>query len=82
MDDVAYIHLKDKDGEDKEWNFPALGKGRVDFPALFEKLEKAGNSSPFSIEIEFTQEGPSSLEEVHQAVQDSADYLRKLGFVL
>ena len=38
--------------------------------------------SPFSIEIEFTQDGPKDLAEVDQAVQDSAAYLRSQGFVL
>lgn len=82
MDAVSYIHLKDKDGEDKEWNFPAPGKGKVDFPRLFQTLEKAGNNSPFSIEIEFTPDGAGSLEAVNQAVQDAADYLKGQGFKL
>ena len=82
MDAVSYIHLKDKDGEDKEWNFPAPGKGKVDFPRLFQTLEKARNNSPFSIEIEFTPDGAGSLEAVNQAVQDAADYLKGQGFKL
>ena len=54
----------------------------MDFPAFFKKLEQAGNNSRLSIEIEFTQEGPGSLEEVDQAVQDAAGYLTGLGFTL
>lgn len=80
--DVAYVHLKDKDGADDEWNFPAVGKGRVDFPRILKTLEDAQNASPLSIEIEFTAAGPDSLAQVDQAVQDSADYLRAQGFVL
>lgn len=82
MNHIAYIHLKDKAGEQREWNFPALGKGTVDFPAIFGALREAGNNAPFSVEIEFTQAGPANLEEIHQAVRDSADYLRKAGFAL
>ena len=82
VSDVAYLHLKDKAGAADVWDFPALGKGWVDFPGVFGVLEEAGNASPFSIEIEFTQAGPKDLAEIDQAVQDSADYLRAHGFEL
>ncbi len=82
MEEIAYMHLKDKAGEQREWNFPALGKGNIAFPEIFSKLNQAGNSCPFSIEIEFTQQGPKDLAEINQAVLDSAEYLKKQGFVL
>jgi len=82
IDKVRYLHLKDKRGEQKVWDFPALGKGYVDFPNIFAQLNKAGNNSPFSIEIEFTPDGAGSLANVDQAVKDSADYLRSQGFTL
>lgn len=82
IDEVAYLHLKEKAGGRQEWNFPALGKGYVDFPALFRQLEAANNNSPFSIEIEFTQAGPKNLEEINQAVMDSAAYLKAHGYSL
>lgn len=82
IDQVGYLHLKDKRGEQKVWDFPALGKGYVDFPNIFGQLEKAGNNSPLSIEIEFTPDGPGPLANVDQAVKDSADYLRAQGFTL
>ena len=59
-----------------------LGKGRVDFPGFFGELEAAGNNSPLSIEIEFTAKGPKDLNEVNQAVRDSAAYLLAQGFTL
>lgn len=80
--DVGYVHLKDKAGADDAWDFPAVGKGRIDFPNIFAQLSAAGNDSPFSIEIEFTAAGPKNLAEVDQAVQDSADYLKAQGFEL
>ena len=64
------------------WDFPALGKGHIDFPAIFEELKAAGNDSPLSIEIEFTPEGAGSLAAVDQAVADSAAYLTAHGFEL
>ncbi|WP_206459036.1 sugar phosphate isomerase/epimerase family protein [Anaerovorax sp. IOR16] len=82
MDQIAFMHLKDKAGEKKEWDFPALGKGYVDFPMVFKQLEKAKNGCPFSIEIEFTAEGPKNLDEINQAVKDSYEYLKALGFEL
>ena len=82
VNEVGYMHLKDKAGEDHEWNFPAPGKGRIDFPRIFQILNEHGNKCPLSIEIEFTQAGPASVQEVHQAVMDSAAYLKAQGFEL
>lgn len=80
LEHIAYMHLKDKAGDAGEWNFPALGKGKIDFPAIVNRLEEAGNHCPFSVEIEFTQEGPRDLEEINRAVADSFQYLSGLGF--
>ena len=82
MAETAYIHIKDKGGRDDVWDFPALGKGHIDFPAIFEELKAAGNDSPLSIEIEFTPEGAGSLAAVDQAVADNAAYLTANGFEL
>lgn len=80
IDKIGYIHIKEKAAGRHEWNFPALGKGYVPFPELFAMMDDADNLSPYSIEIEFTQAGPKDLDEVNQAVKDSADYLRAQGF--
>ena len=77
---IFYMHLKDKRGEQREWDFPALGKGTVDFPKIFENLENNKNGCPFSIEIEFTKEGPKDIGEINQAVADSYQYLKEKGF--
>lgn len=80
--DVGYVHLKDKGGAEDVWDFPAVGKGWINFPEFFRQLEEAGNNSPFSIEIEFTAAGPKDLAEVNQAVKDSAEYLIAQGYTL
>ena len=80
IDKIKFLHLKDKAGRANEWNFPALGQGYINFPEIFKLLDSAKNTAPFSIEIEFTQNGPSSLEEVNKAVKDSYEYLRSKGF--
>ncbi len=82
LDKIGYVHLKDKAGGRQEWDFPALGKGYVEFPKLFKMMDEADNLSPYSIEIEFTQAGAKDLAEVDRAVLDSAEYLRKQGFEL
>ena len=82
LDKIGYVHLKEKAGGRQEWDFPALGQGYVPFDGVFRLLEDADNLSPFSIEIEFTAAGPESLEQINQAVQDSAAYLKAKGFTL
>ena len=82
LDKIGYVHLKDKAGGRQEWDFPALGKGYVEFPKLFKMMDEAGNMSPYSIEIEFTQAGPKDLAEIDKAVLDSAAYLKGQGFQL
>lgn len=76
---IGHIHLKDKAGANDEWNFPAIGKGKIDFKMIVDKLEKAHNDCPLSIEIEFTKDGAKDLDEVNRAVRDSYDYLKTLG---
>ncbi len=82
MENVTYLHLKDKAGARNAWDFPALGQGYVNFDAIFQKLRQAGNNAPFSVEIEFTQEGPKDLAQVNEAVRQSAEYLKAHGFSL
>ncbi len=82
LDQVGYIHIKEKAAGRQEWSFPALGQGYVPFPEVFAMVDEAGNDSPYIVEIEFTPAGPGSLQAVNQAVQDSADYLKAQGFAL
>lgn len=79
IDDIAYIHLKDKAGPKDVWNFPALGEGYVDFDNIFKMLKEKQNNAPLSIEIEFTEQGPRDANEVDAALVTSANYLKSLG---
>lgn len=79
IDKIGHMHIKDKIGGRGEWNFPALGQGRVNLPGIFEMLKQAGNNCPLSIEIEFTSAGPKDLAEVNEAVRVSYEYLKGLG---
>ena len=82
LDQVGYIHIKEKAAGRQEWSFPALGQGYVPFHEVFSMVDKADNDSPYVVEIEFTPEGAGSLEAVNQAVLDSANYLKAQGFTL
>ena len=73
---VAHIHLKDKAGPWNEWNFPALGEGYTNFPALF-SCDTFSPGVTASIEVEFTPAGVST-EETERAVRRSALYLERL----
>jgi L-ribulose-5-phosphate 3-epimerase len=54
---IAHIHLKDKIGGVKVWDFPPLGKGEIDFPVIFDILSRGGYKGPISAEIEVTGKG-------------------------
>ncbi|MBU7004805.1 MAG: sugar phosphate isomerase/epimerase, partial [Theionarchaea archaeon] len=76
-DYIASIHLKDTMGGFKEGHFPIIGRGIVDFPRMFEILNGLGFYGPFTLEIE----GISGLniEDTHQRVVDSVQYLMAIG---
>lgn len=79
VDEIKYMHIKDKSGNYNEWNFPALGKGNIDFKDIFNTLKEFNNNCPCSIEIEFTEKGSRNLDEVNLALKDSAKYLKSIG---
>lgn len=79
VEKIGHMHIKEKIGGIQEWNFPALGKRYVDFTSIFALLDKASNDYPLSIEINFTSDESKDLNEVNAAVQESYDYLQKLG---
>lgn len=78
VDDVGFIHLKDKAGEADEWNFPSIGDGDLDYETIFGILKKANYKGPISVEIEFTPSGPANITEVNESVAKSFDYLTKI----
>ncbi len=81
IDYIAHLHLKDKIGGKRVWNFPALGEGEIDFKVIFDALEKKGFSGPMGVEIEFDGTGKETLEEVNQAVKTSYEFLKKFALV-
>jgi len=79
MDYVGSVHVKDTTGEYETWNFPALGRGVVDFPEIFRLLGDQGFTGPYTMELEGVKGWTPSEEERLAYVAESAGYLREIG---
>lgn len=76
---ILGIHLKDKSGAQNEWNFPAVGRGDLDFDRILKILKKNGCKVALSIEIEFTPAGPNGVEDVHESLAYSVNTIKRLS---
>jgi sugar phosphate isomerase/epimerase len=76
---VAACHLKDTDGGYRHWHFPALGRGIVDFRAIFSLLDAASFAGPCTLEIEGIEGEDRTERLVCDRVAESVGYLRGLG---
>ena len=76
---LVHCHLKDKRGEGRVWDFPAIGEGHIDFKTVLDTMEKGGFSGPLSVEIEFHGDPWPPLTEVNRAMRASHDKLASLG---
>jgi L-ribulose-5-phosphate 3-epimerase len=76
---LVHVHLKDKVGPKRVWDFPAVGEGHVAFNRVLEILAAENYAGPFGVEIEFQGLPWPPLEEVHRSVKASYENLRKLG---
>lgn len=79
IDHVAAIHLKDTNGNFKDHDFPALGKGVVDFPAVFKALDAKGFAGPYTMELEGAAMANFTEQQYLDHVAESAAYLRSIG---
>lgn len=79
IDYLGAVHLKDSGGGFKEWHFPTLGEGVVDFPKVFELLDAKGFTGPYTMElegvrgVEFDEQGQCDY------IAKSVDYLKQIG---
>ena len=76
---LVQCHLKDKIGEGRVWDFPAIGEGHIDFKTVLDTMEKGGFTGPLSVEIEFHGDPWPPLTEVNRAMRASHDKLASLG---
>jgi sugar phosphate isomerase/epimerase len=79
IDYVATVELKDHNGRYRTWNFPALGKGVVDFPGVLKVLEGHGFRGPITIELEGAAGVEMNEAQTKQYIAESAAYIRALG---
>lgn len=76
---LAHVHLKDTGGGERDWNFPAISEGRLDFGAILKLLDEEAYTGPFSVEIEFQGEPWPPLSEVDRSMKVSYEHLKSLG---
>ncbi|MFP4354791.1 MAG: sugar phosphate isomerase/epimerase family protein [Phycisphaerae bacterium] len=79
VDYVASVHLKDTSGKYRKWQFPALGRGVVDFEGVFSLLDRREFLGPYTLELEGIQGKRYSLEGRLAYVARSVEYLRSIG---
>jgi sugar phosphate isomerase/epimerase len=76
---VGTMELKDHNLEPESWNFPVLGKGKVDFPTILEMLRKNRFTGPITIEFEGVKGVELNEEQTRQSIADSVAYLKSLA---
>jgi L-ribulose-5-phosphate 3-epimerase len=76
---LVHVHLKDTVGGYRKWNFPAIGKGHVNFKKLLGMFKRGGYAGPFTVEIEFKGEPWPPLASVNKAMKQSYKHLASLG---
>jgi sugar phosphate isomerase/epimerase len=79
IDYVATVEFKDHTGGLETWDFPVLGKGIVDVPAIITMLREKGYAGPVTLEFEGTKGVELSQEQTLQAIADCVAYARSIG---
>lgn len=79
---VTSVHLKESEkGEPESFQFPAFGKGIVNFPEIFRLLDSRGFEGPYTMELEGPVIGELPLEGKLAMIQECLDYLRGIGAI-
>src|SRR5262249_5542578 len=76
---VVHVHLKDTLGGKGDWQFCALGDGRVQFPPILKALQAAGFCGPYSLEVEGIHGEDLNRDGYRRRLQKSLDYLNRIG---
>ncbi len=76
---VGTVEFKDHSCEFETWNFPALGRGKVDFPGLIKVLQENHYAGPVTIEFEGVKGVELSEADTKKAIEESVRYLHTLG---
>lgn len=75
---TAAVHLKDTPGGFGVRDFPALGRGIVDFRGVLRELAAAKFRGPLTLEIEGTAGQTRTRELIRERIAESVGYLRGL----
>ena len=78
---VVHVHLKDTTGGKGEWQFCALGEGRVNFPEIIRVLQSVGFRGPYSLEVEGKEGEDLNRQGCLERLETSLDYLRQIGLM-
>jgi len=76
---VGTVEIKDHTDQFETWNFPPLGKGKVDIPGVLRVLRRHGYSGPITIEVEGIKDVKRSKSQIKNEIAESVKYLRSLG---
>jgi sugar phosphate isomerase/epimerase len=76
---VGTVEFKDHSKEFETWDFPVVGQGKVDFPAIVRLLRENHYAGPVTIEFEGTEGVKLTEEQTKQAITESVAYVRSLG---
>ncbi len=79
IDFVGTMEFKDHTGEFETWNFPVLGKGRVNFPEIVKIMKEHHYAGPVTLEFEGVKGVELSEADTKQAIAESVAYVRALG---
>ena len=60
----------------KEYNFPALGEGDINFKKIYNLIEDS--SGPISVEVDFANK-VRTLKEINEAFKKSYSFLKDMG---
>ncbi len=76
VDHVVSVHIKDTGGGYEAWDFPGIGEGIVDFPAVLRILRDHGFRGPLTLEIEGRRGEELTEDEMKARVARSVENLR------
>jgi len=77
-ENLGHVHLKDKRGGYKIWDFPPLGEGEIDFEVIFNELKNY--SGTMCVEIEFDGKR-HQLKKINNAVKNSYEFLKSFNLI-
>ena len=76
---LATVEIKDHNGQLQTWNFPPLGRGKVNIPGVLKVLAEHGYRGPVTLEIEGITGVEKTRAQTLQDIAESVKYVRSVG---